>query len=75
PAVPAVQLGAVASLAKPADADNVFSALPQRPGEKAALPDNPMSADRVRWAHIQRVYNLCERNVSATARRLNLPRR
>ena len=38
-------------------------------------PENPMSADRVRWEHIQRVYELCDRNVSETARRLNMHRR
>lgn len=74
-AVTAVKLGAVDYLAKPADADDVFAALTQRPGEKAELPDNPMSADRVRWEHIQRVYEMCERNVSETARRLNMHRR
>ncbi|TCL73135.1 two-component system response regulator RegA [Rhizobium sp. BK251] len=74
-AVTAVKLGAVDYLAKPADADDVFAALTQRPGEKAELPENPMSADRVRWEHIQRVYEMCERNVSETARRLNMHRR
>ena len=38
-------------------------------------PDTPMSADRVRWEHIQRVYEQCERNVSETARRLHMHRR
>jgi two-component system response regulator RegA len=74
-AVNAVKLGAVDYLAKPADADDVFAALTQKPGEKAELPENPMSADRVRWEHIQRVYEMCERNVSETARRLNMHRR
>ncbi|MCF3642318.1 ActR/PrrA/RegA family redox response regulator transcription factor [Rhizobium sp. TRM95111] len=74
-AVNAVKLGAVDYLAKPADADDIFAALTQRPGEKAELPENPMSADRVRWEHIQRVYEMCERNVSETARRLNMHRR
>jgi two-component system response regulator RegA len=74
-AVNAVKLGAVDYLAKPADADEIFAALTQRPGEKAELPENPMSADRVRWEHIQRVYEMCERNVSETARRLNMHRR
>ena len=62
-------------LAKPADADEIFAALTQKPGEKAELPENPMSADRVRWEHIQRVYEMCDRNVSETARRLNMHRR
>ncbi|MGE7370468.1 ActR/PrrA/RegA family redox response regulator transcription factor [Neorhizobium sp. NPDC001467] len=74
-AVTAVKLGAVDYLSKPADADEVFNALTQRPGEKADIPENPMSADRVRWEHIQRVYEMCERNVSETARRLNMHRR
>ncbi|MFD1747285.1 ActR/PrrA/RegA family redox response regulator transcription factor [Rhizobium helianthi] len=74
-AVTAVKLGAVDYLSKPADADDVFAALTQRPGEKADVPENPMSADRVRWEHIQRVYEMCERNVSETARRLNMHRR
>lgn len=74
-AVTAVKLGAVDYLAKPADADEVFAALMRQPGEKAEPPENPMSADRVRWEHIQRVYELCDRNVSETARRLNMHRR
>jgi two-component system response regulator RegA len=74
-AVTAVKLGAVDYLAKPADADDVYAALTQRAGVKAELPENPMSADRVRWEHIQRVYEICERNVSETARRLNMHRR
>jgi two-component system response regulator RegA len=74
-AVTAVKLGALDYLAKPADADDVFNALTQREGEKTEVPENPMSADRVRWEHIQRVYEMCERNVSETARRLNMHRR
>ena len=74
-AVTAVKLGAVDYLAKPADADEIHAALTREPGEKPTPPENPMSADRVRWEHIQRVYELCERNVSETARRLNMHRR
>ncbi len=74
-AVTAVKLGALDYLAKPADADDVFNALTQRKGEKTEVPEKPMSADRVRWEHIQRVYEMCERNVSETARRLNMHRR
>ena len=74
-AVTAVKLGAVDYLAKPADADDIIAALLRRPEEKAEPPENPMSADRVRWEHIQRVYELCDRNVSETARRLNMHRR
>jgi two-component system response regulator RegA len=74
-AVTAVKLGAIDYLAKPADADAVYGALVGDTDLRAALPDNPMSADRVRWEHIQRVYELCNRNVSETARRLNMHRR
>ena len=74
-AVTAVKLGAIDYLSKPADADDVHAALMQSADEKAAPPENPMSADRVRWEHIQRVYELCDRNVSETARRLNMHRR
>jgi two-component system response regulator RegA len=74
-AVSAVKLGAVDYLAKPADADDVTDALLAPPDAKAPPPENPMSADRVRWEHIQRVYELCNRNVSETARRLNMHRR
>jgi two-component system response regulator RegA len=74
-AVTAVKLGAFDYLAKPADADEIYSALMALQHDKAELPENPMSADRVRWEHIQRIYELCGRNVSETARRLNMHRR
>jgi len=74
-AVSAVKRGAVDYLAKPADADDVCKALLASKGEAPEPPENPMSADRVRWEHIQRVYELCGKNVSETARRLNMHRR
>ena len=74
-AVNAVKIGAVDYLSKPADADDVVAALLALEGRKADPPEHPMSADRVRWEHIQRVYELCNRNVSETARRLNMHRR
>ena len=74
-AVAAVKAGAVDYLAKPADADDVVRALLALPGHSATPPENPMSADRVRWEHIQRVFELCGHNVSETARRLNMHRR
>lgn len=74
-AVTAVKLGAFDYLAKPADADEIHAALMSRPDERAAVPEHPMSADRVRWEHIQRIYESCSRNVSETARRLNMHRR
>ena len=74
-AVAAVKAGAIDYLSKPADADDVEKALLANPEERPDPPENPMSADRVRWEHIQRVYELCDRNVSETARRLNMHRR
>ena len=74
-AVTAVKLGAVDYLSKPADADDVINALLATGEGPPQPPENPMSADRVRWEHIQRVYELCDRNVSETARRLNMHRR
>lgn len=74
-AVAAVKAGAVDYLSKPADADDVAKALLTSGEDKPAPPENPMSADRVRWEHIQRVYELCGNNVSETARRLNMHRR
>ena len=74
-AVAAVKIGAIDYLSKPADANDGTNALLAR-GESVPLsPENPMSADRVCWEHIQRVYEMCERNVSETARRLNMHRR
>lgn len=74
-AVTAVKLGAIDYLAKPADADDIYNALMGEGETPPPPPDNPMSADRVRWEHIQRVYEMCDRNVSETARRLNMHRR
>ena len=74
-AVAAVKAGAVDYLPKPADADAIESALLVDGRPLPSPPDNPMSADRVRWEHIQRVFEQCDRNVSETARRLKMHRR
>ena len=74
-AVAAIKEGAIDYLAKPADAEDVEKALLADPSKKAAPPENPMSADRVKWEHIHRVFELCNRNVSETARRLKMHRR
>lgn len=74
-AVAAVKIGATDYLSKPADANDVTNALLNRGADKHSLPQNPMSADRVRWEHIQRVYEMCDRNVSETARKLAMHRR
>ncbi len=74
-AVAAVKIGATDYLSKPADANDIMNALLTRDEDRPPPPENPMSADRVKWEHIQRVYELCDRNVSETARRLNMHRR
>jgi two-component system response regulator RegA len=74
-AVSAIKHGAIDYLAKPADADDVEKALLADPKSKAQPPENPMTADRVKWEHIHRVFELCNRNVSETARKLKMHRR
>ena len=74
-AVAAVKIGATDYLSKPADANDITNALLAKGESLPPPPENPMSADRVRWEHIQRIYELCDRNVSETARRLNMHRR
>ena len=74
-AVAAVKQGAVDYQAKPADADAIVAALMAGDDERPPPPERPMSADRVRWEHILRVFEMCDRNVSETARRLNMHRR
>merc|ERR1711977_723993 len=74
-AVAAIKEGAIDYLAKPADADDVEKALLADPNKKAEPPENPMSADRVKWEHIHRVFELCNRNVSETAKKIKMHRR
>ena len=74
-AVAAIKAGAIDYMAKPVDADDIEAALLASPDSKAKPPENPMSADRVKWEHIHRVFELCNRNVSETARRLKIHRR
>ncbi|EKE44694.1 photosynthetic apparatus regulatory protein RegA [Oceaniovalibus guishaninsula JLT2003] len=74
-AVAAVKIGATDYLSKPADANDITAALLTEGEDLPPPPENPMSADRVRWEHIHRIYEQCDRNVSETARRLNMHRR
>ena len=74
-AVAAIKAGAIDYLAKPADAEDVETALLADPNKKAYPPVDPMSAERIKWEHIHRVFELCNRNVSETARRLKMHRR
>src|SRR5258708_35132487 len=73
PAAPAVKMGAVDYLSKPADADDVVAALLASGTEKSELPHNPMSADRAPSGHIQRLYQMCNRNIAENALPLNTP--
>ena len=74
-AVAAVKIGATDYLPNPADANEITAALMSQGDDLPPPPENPMSADRVRWEHIQRIYEQCDRNVSETARRLSMHRR
>ena len=75
-AVEAIKRGACNYLCKPADADDVLTALiSQHADLETLVPDNPMSVDRLQWEHIQRVLADNEGNISATARALGMHRR
>lgn len=74
-AVAAVKQGAIDYLSKPADADAVEAALLSDGRVLPPVPETPMSADRVKWEHILRVFEQCDRNVSETARQLQMHRR
>ena len=74
-AVAAIKSGAIDYLPKPAEINQIYEALTTLKDILPLPPENPMTADRVRWEHIQRVFIQCERNVSETARRLRMHRR
>ncbi len=74
-AVAAIKSGAIDYLPKPAEIDQIYDALTNSKADLPPPPENPMTADRIRWEHIQRVFIQCNRNVSETARRLRMHRR
>ena len=74
-AVAAIKTGAIDYLPKPAEIEQIYDALTNSNETLPPPPENPMTADRIRWEHIQRVFILCKRNVSETARRLRMHRR
>ncbi len=75
-AVEAIKRGACNYLCKPADADDVLTALVSEHADLSTLvPENPMSVDRLQWEHIQRVLGEHDGNISATARALGMHRR
>lgn len=78
-AVEAIKLGADNYLAKPADTDEILTALTSqapKTTEKAG-PDIPerMSVRRLEWEHIQKVLKENDGNISETARQLRMHRR
>ena len=74
-AVAAIKSGAIDYLPKPAEIEQIYDALTNSKEILPPPPENPMTADRIRWEHIQRVFIQCNRNVSETARRLRMHRR
>ena len=74
-AVAAIKFGAIDYLPKPAEIDQIYEALTSLKNILPPPPKNPMTADRIRWEHIQRVFIQCNRNISETARRLRMHRR
>ena len=74
-AVAAIKTGAIDYLPKPAAIDQIYEALINSKETLPPMPTNPMTADRIRWEHIQRIFIQCNRNVSETARRLRMHRR
>ncbi|MGE5546828.1 MAG: response regulator transcription factor [Solirubrobacterales bacterium] len=75
-AVNAIKAGAADYLPKPVDIDHLLAAFR---GDEVAFTDageaEPMTPERVRWEHIQRVFVECGHNVSETARKLRMHRR
>ena len=74
-AVAAIKSVAIDYLPKPAEIDQIYEALISSKDILPPPPKLPMTADRIRWEHIQRVFIQCNRNVSETARRLRMHRR
>ncbi len=74
-AVSALRCGAQDVLTKPADIEDIINALIAEPSEMPEAPIHPASPEKVRWEHIQSVFEMCNRNVSETARQLDMHRR
>jgi two-component system, response regulator RegA len=76
-AVEAIKLGAIHYLSKPADADEIITALHRDEDGDATVPvgEQPMSVRRLEWEHIQKVMAETEGNISEAARRLGMHRR
>lgn len=79
-AVEAIKLGADNYLAKPADIDEIISALIEKSATQIREHDSestmePMSVRRLEWEHIQKVLMENDGNISATARHLKMHRR
>ena len=74
-AVDAIKLGATQYLAKPVEIEAILAAFGDDAAPDLAVPDEPLSVDRLEWEHIQRVLAENDGNISATARALKMHRR
>ena len=75
-AVEAIKLGAIHYLTKPANADEIVSALHKNEGDSSVLiSETPLSVKRLEWEHLQKVLMQHDGNISSAARALNMHRR
>lgn len=73
--VEAMKAGAFDYIPKPLDEDLLVRIMMDLKPSQNIEALTPMSPDRVRWEHIQRIFSECNRNVSLTARCLKMHRR
>jgi len=75
-AVEAIKLGAIHYLTKPANADEIVSALHKNEGDSSVpINENPLSIKRLEWEHLQKVLMHHDGNISAASRALHMHRR
>lgn len=75
-AVEAIKLGARHYLTKPANPDEIVTALAKGEGDpETSLKTRPLSVKRLEWEHLQKVMLEHEGNISAAARALGMHRR
>ncbi|MDO9163679.1 MAG: response regulator transcription factor [Methylococcaceae bacterium] len=75
-AVESIKLGAVHYLTKPANADEIVTALNKNEGDSTVgISESPLSIKRLEWEHLQKVLMQHDGNISAAARALNMHRR
>ena len=74
-AVAATRLGAIDYITKPATADEIVDTLMAPKGTRPPAPVAPLSPDDARFEHIEQVFHETGKNVSETARLLQMHRR